>query len=78
MQEEHHSAVDGSAEPEQHVDKIDPDGVFHADDTRVAFGVFVDVEFAEGAEEGHIEDEHERIPREKRPRLNEWEHEHDG
>jgi hypothetical protein len=37
------SHCERSDEPEEKVDEIDPDGILHALDARVAFGVFLDV-----------------------------------
>lgn len=57
--EEQCGAEQGSDEPEQHIDEIDPDGVFHSLHGGVAGGFArgdVDEEFAEDAEEGGPED----------------------
>lgn len=55
--QEHDDAQGGRHEPQQHIDQIDPDGVFHALLVVVTRGdVLVDVDFAEDAEDGGPED----------------------
>ena len=50
--QDHDDADNGGQKPQQHVDEVDPHGVLHAFDPAVALWVFVDVEVAEGAEDG--------------------------
>ena len=72
MHEEDNGAVDCSHKPKQHVDEVDPDGVFHADDTCVTLGVLVDVHLAKGTEEGHPEDTIKYVSKLSNQNGDEW------
>lgn len=49
-------------EPQQRAGEVDPDGVLHALDARVALGVLVDVHAAENPEKGDPQDEEDQVP----------------
>lgn len=55
-EEESDHPVNSRDEPQQHIDEINPDGVFHALDPAVSLRVLVDVHVAEEAEERGEED----------------------
>lgn len=69
--EENEGAVDCGSEPQQHVGKVDPDGVLHALDALVSLGVLWDVHLAENAKDNEPEDEENNIHSEKGPSLEE-------
>lgn len=55
--QEQRCAKESRDEPKQHIDEIDPDGVFHSfEGAVVVWLLLVDEEFAEDAEEGGPED----------------------
>lgn len=44
---EQYAAIDGGRKPKKEVDEVDPDGILHALDASVSFGVLVDVHLSE-------------------------------
>lgn len=54
--QEHDHANDSADEPQEHIDQVDPDGVFHSLDPAIALRVLVNVEFTEDTEDGCPED----------------------
>jgi hypothetical protein len=52
----------GRQQPEERVGKVDPDGILHALDVTIAFGILVDVHPSKDTEDGDPEDEKDEIP----------------
>ena len=74
-EEEPNHAINRGDEPQEHINQIDPDGVFHPLDSTITFGVLMDIHFAEKTEEGDEEDtihhhhvsHHALIPKKLKP-----------
>jgi hypothetical protein len=49
-------SIDGTNQPQKHVDQVHPHGVLHPRNARIALGVFVDVHLAEYTEDCDPED----------------------
>lgn len=56
ISEKHQTAGDGSDEPKQHVDQIDPDRVLSPLDSAIALRVLVDEKFAKEAKDSGPQD----------------------
>jgi len=52
-------------QPQQHIYKINPNGMFHPEDSRIPLCVGFDVEVPEDAKDGDPEDEEDRVPDEE-------------
>jgi hypothetical protein len=66
-------------QPQQHIHKINPNGMFHPEDSRIALCVGFDVEVPEDSKDGYPEDEEDRVPDEEEGNAaDEWDEVEEG
>jgi hypothetical protein len=56
---------DGSDEPKQHVDQIDPHGILHSLDSSIHLSFLFDIHVSEQAKDSHPENEQDGVPAEE-------------
>jgi hypothetical protein len=71
-------AVDGSPEPKDHIDEVDPNRILHANNAFVALRVLLDIHLPEDAKQHQVEEESEDVDGEEDEGLDEGHHEDEG